>query len=182
MTRQMLKAVRLITGVGIFLLLATSSFASEVDSRENRLKAAYLLNFARFVYWPEEVFSKSEPSMNICVYRDANFLESIDAISNRKVNNKKIKLLLTEDARVIDSCHIIYFSQKIENEFEKIIPEIGDKLILTVSDANGFVDSGGLIELIEVDNKYKFIINDTKSKRAGIRYRSQLLEVAESVK
>lgn len=178
----MLKACRLITGVSFFLLLATSSFAVGIDSRENRLKAAYLLNFARFIYWPEEVFSKSDPSMNICVYKDADFIESIKSISNRKVNNKQIKLILTEDAQAIDSCHIIYFSQQINNNFEKLVPVIGEKLILTVSDVPGFVDSGGLIELIEVDNKYRFIINVTKSKQVGVRYRSQLLEVAESVK
>lgn len=178
----MLKAVRLFTGVSIFLLLATSSFAAEVDSRENRLKAAYLLNFARFVYWPEEVFSSSNPDMNICVYRDSGFLESIKVISDRKVNNRKIKLVLTESINAIDSCHIMYFSQKVKNKFESLVPVIGDKLMLTVSDVSGFVDNGGLIELVEVDNKYKFIINVTKSKRLGIRYRSQLLEVAESVK
>lgn len=173
---------RLMSGISIILLLATSSFAAEFDSRENRLKAAYLLNFARFVYWPEEVFTQPDPSMNICVYRDAEFLKSIDAISSRKVNNKKIKLILTEDENKTGSCHIIYFSQKIEKEISRVVPAIGDRLILTVSDISGFVDAGGLIELIEVDNKYKFIINVTKSKQVGIRYRSQLLEVAESVK
>ena len=53
-------------------------------SREYQLKAAYLLNFARFVYWPEESFSSSADKFNICTYGVSPFGENLNHLLSKK--------------------------------------------------------------------------------------------------
>ena len=51
-----------------------------------------------------------------------------------------------------------------------------------MSDVDGFSSEGGMIEFIRVNNKIKFEINVTQSEKSGIKYKSQLLEVAEKLR
>jgi hypothetical protein len=53
--------------------------------------------------------------------------------------------------------------------------------VLTVGDMNGFLESGGVINLIMENNKVHFEINISAAKRAGIAIRSQLLKLAKRV-
>ena len=54
--------------------------------------------------------------------------------------------------------------------------------VLTVSDVKGFSSEGGMIEFVRLNNRIKFEINVTQSTKSGIKYRSQLLEVAERLR
>lgn len=54
--------------------------------------------------------------------------------------------------------------------------------VLTVSDVQGFSTERGMIEFVRVKNRIKFEINFTQSTKHGIKYRSQLLEVAEKLR
>jgi len=61
-------------------------------TREYQLKAAYLLNFARFVYWPIEVFSSAVDEFEICVYGDSPFGENLKYLLDKKVHARSIKI------------------------------------------------------------------------------------------
>ena len=151
-------------------------------SKEYQLKAAYLLNFARFVYWPEEAFKTTEEEFNICVFGESPFGDSLDKLANKKIQNKKIKLRYVEKIDEDISCHIVYFSDAEKEAYESSISNLSDSITLTVSDIKGFSEKGGMIEFVRVKNKIKFEINVSKSSKSGIKYRSQLLEVAEKLR
>lgn len=164
------------------VLLGWSSPAYSDASQEYQLKAAYLLNFARFIYWPEEVFSDESSDFNICVYGDNPFGDNLDKLSNKKIQKKGINVKYTSDISKKLFCHMVFISESEKNKYVEIINGISDQSILTVSDIDGFCEAGGMIGFIRIKNKIKFEINIDKSTSAGIKYRSQLLEVAEKLK
>ena len=157
-----------------------NSYANK--SREYQLKAAYLLNFARFVYWPEQVFQSKTDGFNICIYGENPFGENLDRLANKTINNRKITLKYSETEEGLKSCHILFVSQSKEENYKLVIENLENATILTVSDIEGFGHSHGMIEFVRVKNKIKFEINVDKSTQASIKYRSQLLEVAEQLR
>ena len=150
-------------------------------SREYQLKAAYLLNFARFIYWPEQVVVTKD-SFNICVVGDSPFGDSLEKLSDKKIKNKKIKVKYTQSFKKESECNIVYISESRGSDYKEIIDNIDKHSILTVSDIEGFASSGGMIGFVRVSNRIKFEINIEKSIKSNIKYRSQLLEVADKLR
>jgi hypothetical protein len=57
---------------------------------------------------------------------------------------------------------------------------LNDANILTVSEGetDDFIKAGGMINLVIVDNKIRFQINDNAAKKAGLTISSKLLSLA----
>jgi len=173
-----------ITYVALITMLVSFSLCGSVQadvSREYKLKAAYLLNFAKFIYWPESVEDTSE-SFNICIIGNSPFGEILDSLSSKKIKNKRIKIAYSENHNKDNQCKIVYISQDKADSYNEILESINNEVVLTVSDIEGFCQFGGMIEFKRVKNKIKFEINVGQSLKSNIKYRSQLLEVAEKLR
>lgn len=155
--------------------------AHEELSREYQIKAAYLLNFARFIYWQESFISTAE-NFNICVIGSNPFDESLKKLSNKKIKNKNIKINYSNSFIKEAKCKIVFISKEKDNNYKETLDKIGNSAVLTVSDIEGFSQYGGMIEFVRVKNKIKFEINLGRSNKSNIKYRSQLLEVAERLR
>lgn len=151
------------------------------DSREYQLKAAYLLNFARFVYWSEQSFLSADSAFSICVYGDNPFKDVVSSLLSKQINNRPIEIHFLEQAKVDRRCQIAFFPETAQTIFTSLKEQLPDH-VLTVSEYAGFCEEGGMIEFIQVDNKIRFEINLSSSTEKGIKYRSQLLEVAERLR
>lgn len=166
----------------VSLTLGGVPHASLADnSREYQLKAAYLLNFARFVYWPEQSFVSEDSAFTICVYGDNPFDGALNSLSNKQINNRSIEIRFIAQLKTDPQCQIAFFPETSQTTYT-ILKEKLPRHVLTVSEYDGFSDDGGMIEFIQVNNKIRFEINLTSSTENGIKYRSQLLEVAERLK
>ena len=165
----------------LFVTASWTGFAGADTAREYQLKAAYLLNFARFVYWPETVLSAEAEYFNICVSGENPFGDSLDKLSDKRIQNKPINVYYEKDIVTISRCHIFYVSDSEKEDYKQTVTELPDGM-LTVSDIEGFSGSGGMIEFVRISNKIKFEINVGESLKKGIKYRSQLLEVAEKLR
>lgn len=171
-----------ISKIIVITLLTFSLLSCSSQAGEAQLKAAYLLNFARFVYWPETAFENSKDIIYLCLYKTCPIEKSLRGLSNRTIQNKKISIEVVNTIDELEKCHVVYFSKENEQDNILIMPRLKDRMLLTVSDSPGFFETDGLIEFVEQQGKIKFKINVTKSKNRGITYRSQLLEVADHLK
>jgi hypothetical protein len=54
--------------------------------------------------------------------------------------------------------------------------------VLTVSDARGFAQAGGMIELYEDNGRMRFAINIDTLQKSGVKLSSRLLDLARIVK
>lgn len=178
----MLKAYFIKTIVMAFVLTMSLITATQADTnREYQLKAAYLLNFARFIYWPSESFESEQSSFNICVYGTSSFDESLNLLLDKKVQGRSIQVDFIDQLKGLSICHILFVNKESVAHFYESIA-LMPRGLLTVSDKEGFGESGGMIEFVRIKNKIKFEINVTESSKSGIKYKSQLLEVAERLR
>lgn len=161
------------------LLLVGNARASEFD--EYAVKAAYLYNFAKFVEWPPGAFANEEAPLLICIAGDNPFGPALASLSGKTVSTHPVEVRYMPMATDLDPCHVVYLSQAEQGRFKAILAKLVRLPILTVSDINDFAKVGGMIGLVEADQRVRFNINLTATRQANLKLSSQLLKLATIV-
>lgn len=151
------------------------------DSVELHVKAAYLLHFVRYVYWPNSPASPSTPVILGVLGVDpmVEVLES--TVSGKTVNNRPIKVKLFNSPTDIDHCDVLFLPKSGSKQLQATLTATSGKPILTVSDSDKFSREGGMVEFLLVDDTVRFAINTGAAENAGLKLSSELLRVAYSV-
>jgi hypothetical protein len=164
--------------LGVLLAVTTAerALAEDAPSRLDQLMAGYVLNFTKFVEWPES--SQSE-ELVICVAGNTGLYSALrSGAETVQVRSHRVTVRTVTDAPSAAGCHVLY----IEPASPLHLTQLGTSApVLTVSDGNGFAHSGGTIELFTQANRLRFIINLENARHAGLRISSNLLQLAASV-
>ena len=105
-----------------------------------------------------------------------NNLEKI--INDRKVNNRSFQFRKYTSVTEVTNCQILFISSSEKNDFAKIMGALHNASILTVSETDGFIQAGGMINFVLQDNKIRFEISDEAAKKGRLRVSSKLLSLA----
>src|SRR5213593_1214229 len=97
------------------LLLAVVSMltarAQESGSVEYKIKAAYLLNFAKFVEWPTNRFPTPKTPIKIGVLGKDPFGADLEHTTARRViEGRKFEIVRTDELETAATCHIVFVS------------------------------------------------------------------------
>jgi hypothetical protein len=172
---------RLIVCVVLAAGLSARNVCAQTVADEYQVKAAYLLNFARFVEWPADVLPASAP-LEIGIVGDDPFGAAIgDVLRGKSANGHPIHLRHLRWDDVLTSCQIIFISTSEEGHLPQILRYLGQNSVLTVSDIDRFSLRGGVIEFRMVGNRVRFDINREPAVAARLSISSKLLSVARAV-
>jgi hypothetical protein len=147
-----------------------------------KVKAALAYKLTKFVEWPAEAFESPDSPLGICLLGGNPFGETLNALSKRKVASRSITVrqaAVVEDAK--NGCHLLFVSATPKLNTAEIVAELADLPILTISDAAGFAEAGGVIELVSKAKRIGFKINLDSAKRSGLRISSSLLHLSTVV-
>jgi len=168
--------------VMLTIVPVSSSCAQQKEiEKAYKIKAAFLLNFAKFINWPEESFQSDKKSFKICVLGDSPFGSSLSPFTSRSVCRKKIDLQYLSTVHQAESCQLLFVSASEKENFGIIQRTLGDRPIAMVSDIEGFAQSGGTIEFVSEENKLSFIINLRRAREQRLEIHSALLNLASEV-
>jgi hypothetical protein len=144
---------------------------------EHHVKAAFLLNFTRFVEWSTAA-DTSEP-FHICIYGNDPFGSIIDEIvSEETVSGRKFSVdRLSHNAP--QGCQLLFVPGS-EPDVPLILAQTG-KGTLTVGEGDQFIRNGGMIALVIENRRVRFDVNLRAAQDAGLRISSRLLKVARWV-
>lgn len=148
---------------------------------EYKIKAAFLLNFAKFISWPEELFTEDSPSFKVCVLGVNPFGSALSTIETRTVSNRKVDLYYVSNPEEATDCHLLFISASEKNNLVRIRKILKDLPIITVSDIKGFAENGGIIEFLTREDKVAFTINLNRARKHGLSIHSALLNLATNV-
>jgi hypothetical protein len=167
------------------LLLLAALFAVPGSARaqvaeEYELKAAFLYNFAKFVDWPPAAFPDPNGSFRICVLGKDPFGASLQAaVGGEEIAGHKLAVadILSRPA----GCQILFISRSERDQTAQILAAVRDSPVLTVGDAPGFLEQGGIINFLLEGTKVRFEINNEAAVRARLTISSKLLQLARRV-
>lgn len=166
--------------VAVLLALAAAGYgyaASDAD----RVKAAFVFNFIKFVEWPAESFDDPDAPIYVCVWGTKSTSALLATLHDKTAKSRAIHVLYTRDAGKLARCHVLYVSKSSAGAYRSIIRGISGRSILSISDISEFAENGGLIGLYRSDNQMRFAINLKATQASGLRMSSTLLKFGKIV-
>jgi hypothetical protein len=162
-----------------FVLFASASPAQ--SPTENQVKAAFLLNFTKFVDWPPGAFADTSSPLTICIFGDDPFGNALDEIvQGETVNGRKIQTRRLRDIPPPHTCQVAYLGSAFRDN-ARLLRGLGSG-VLTVGEGDAFVRDGGIIGFVVENRKVRFDVNRIAAESADLKLSSRLLSVARVVK
>jgi hypothetical protein len=150
--------------------------AQEPKPTEYQLKAAFIYHFAQFVSWPATNSADTGSPFVIGVLGENPFGPVLEQAVHGKTLNEHP--LMVKDIRSLTEANhvqILFISSSEKKRFQEIFAALADKSVLTVGEADTFLESGGIINFVREGTKIHFQINEQAAKNAHLKISSKLL-------
>ena len=172
----------IVTALSVALLVALFAVPCNAAdaTRNSKIKEAYLYNFLKYMEFPDSAVSGSP--ITIGILGDDPFGAALTPITSRTYQGKSIRIKQLAQISDADDCQMVFVCASERGNVSKILSALKGRAVITVSEIDGFVESGGVINLLVIGNRVKFEINQRAAREAGIKISSELLKLATSVK
>ena len=161
--------------LGAALVLAAIPAHGEVTT-ESELKAAYLVNFLKYVEWPAP-----RTTINLCLFGRDSLGPYLAAYEGRHIGGRELRIRKVSSPDQLADCHELFIPDTEEARFAAVMRWVDRQAILTVSDAEMFTREGGAIALIRSEGRLQFDVNADALARAGLRANPQMLRLARQI-
>jgi len=178
-----------IAAVALVATLASVPVAHRVQAAQANLeyevKAAFLYNFAKFVEWPSTAFATPEAPLVFCIIGANPFEGRLERVVNDRTANGR-RIVVRDDVATgqTGGCHLVFVPESEEGSMARLLHPVNaapEAPMLTVGEAEGFTEAGGMIELVVDEGRVRFDINAGMAERRGLKLSSQLLKLARHV-
>ena len=169
----------------LFLLLAAwiagvaqaDTWADRPDKvAEADMKAAYVYNFGAFMEWPES----NRITFNICTLGDDSIGRSLKRYEGKLISNRRVTVARLSSLAAIADCQVLFIGEQEISNLNRIVSELGNQPVLTVTDGAVLSQVGVVISL--VGQRLAFEVNLDYCKRVNLKPQSNLLRLAKNVR
>jgi hypothetical protein len=173
--------------LGSLAISVTNAFPSHPEAAEDRqeydIKAAFLINFARFTVWPDSAFSSPTAPLVLGIYGVDPFDRStFDEIAKKPINGRRLEVRRIQSVSAIEGCHFLFINGVDDKTLSLVIDFLRNKPVLTVGESAGFQAAGGMIRFLVEAEKVRFEINLKQAARARLEVSSKLLALAKTIR
>ena len=140
-------------------------------SQENKIKAAYVLNFTRYIQWPALATFAQAP-LHLCLASSADFYDFIANIILRANASGLYRPIRLENVAQAVNCELTY----LQNPVDPLLPQLRQSLLVVESAA--IVQPKTAITFYISQKKVRFGINMDVINGLNIRVSSELLKLA----
>lgn len=152
------------------------------EASEQALKVAFIYNFAKFTTWPTAAFADPQAPVTVCVVGKHDFGEAFQSIEGKSVGGRSVAVKYLNSYKGKDQCQVVYVAPSEKSRLAKIVETATEAHALLVSDTDGFVDDGTIINMVRRgDDRIGFEINARVAGESGLKLSSKLMNLAERV-
>ncbi len=150
---------------------------------EHEVKAAFIVNFTRFVDWPQGTFAKADAPFVIGIVGRDTFGGAIErATQGKSAGGHSLTVRRVHSDAEFKACQILFVSPSEGERVPKIVAAVKGSPVLTVGEAPGFAKRGGVINLLAEGDRVRIEVNADAAARAHLVVSSRLLGIAKVVK
>jgi YfiR/HmsC-like len=175
----------LVTVLALCLLPCAGTPAEAQSERlsENQIKAGFLFNFTKFVDWPPDAFHDPSVPIELGVVGDTPITDLVlEAAASKIVNGRAVTVKKVKEGQDLRGLHILFVSSAEEKHVTQILERIKGSSVLTVGEADGFAQSGGVINFFVEGNKVRLEINLEAAARSRLKISAKVIAVARLVR
>jgi len=170
----------------LFLFVMVASCASLMSSRagdaapsEAQVKAAFLLNFPKYVEWPATAFAETNSPIVVGIFDSEEVAGEFSIMSRGKiVDGHPICLVRVMSIPQCRGCHILFIGASATRKLPEILPTLRGVNILTVGDGDDFIDRGGMFNLARRDRRIVLEMNLDATRQTQLKISSKLMTLA----
>jgi hypothetical protein len=157
--------------------------AEEEASLEQRVKAAFLYQFAGYVEWPPNSFAQPDTPVTIAVLgADTLAGELKQLVANRTVAGRKVTVRQVKPGESLAGVHILFIGSAESARLGQLTQAGRARPVLTVTEVDGALNQGSMINFVIVDRRVRFEVALDSAEKSGLRLSSRLLAVAQQVR
>ena len=150
---------------------------------ELAVKAAYLAKFAPFVVWPAGAFRGPSAPLVLCVQGDDPFDGMLDRLTEgQSVGAHPIVVRRTQRLDAESGCQIAYLAGSPTQSQTAALKAVEGQPVLTVTDAESDGAARGIVHLVLIGGRVRFVIDEGKAGQSRLEISSKLLALAAEVK
>jgi hypothetical protein len=146
---------------------------------EYQLKAAFLVNFGKFIDWPEPGFSSGTVPFVIGVVGDDPFGDDLDeAIKGKQIGAHPIVARRISSGGDMSGIELAFIGSSEKTRLADTLRRLNSSSAVTVSDIDRFCDAGGIIAFVVDNNRIRFEVNLEAAQKRNLKISSKLLSLA----
>ena len=152
-----------------FALMHSTTRADPAVPLEYQVKAAFLINFVKFLEWPD---SQTKSGIRLCILGNDPFGSKLEDLAAAKGGDIKVDVLRFAKGReaVAAQCHLLFRSFAA-------LAQGADTFTQSPTITVGEDDSTALINLVIVDGKVRFHVDQSGIENRGIKVSSKLMKL-----
>jgi len=148
-----------------------------------QVKAAFLLNFIKFVDWPADTSRAPAGPWQVAVLGDSCFAHALSHLAaGRTVKERSLTVRSVKRLEDAYPCHALFIGSGADALVPAATAPDSSHAVLTVGEPGLFERSGGMIWFVVGEDRVRFAINKDTARQAGLRISSKLLDLAVVVR
>lgn len=163
--------------LAVFSLTNVQSKAGEIE----KYKSLFTINFIRYVGWPEE---SKQGDFVIGVMKNSLLASELKSQTvGKKFGFQNIVVKEFNTINEVSDCQILYVSQGFS--FSRNATELKSRVgknTLIISEDNGAISKGSIINFVVVDDLLKFEVSPTNALDNGLTLSSALVSMKNAIK
>lgn len=153
-----------------------------VHAQELKYKAAFTLNFIRYIGWNDEQ-TKGDFVIGIVGKEPLAAILKEQSVG-RKFGYQDIVIKEFQASDKITPCQVLFIGKgaSFEKNSDKIIKNGGGKGFLLITETPEGINSGSIINFVLEGDVIKFEISEANAKKLNITYNSKLTTMSSAIK
>ena len=152
-----------------------------LEGTEYQIKGAMMINFIKFVEWPNPLIDKPGPTITVGIIGNDNFGNTLDQLEGRTIGGKQLSIRHIDALSQLSDCQVLFISASESHRCYQILRAVAGTPVLTVGEDEDFIRMGGIIRFYNKKNHIRFEINQTAALKSGLKLSAKLLEVAAAI-
>lgn len=158
--------------LALFGFLTIFLFQINLQAQDAKIKSGIIYYFTKYVEWPA---SKSSGDFIICVVGNADIKPYLDVLAKAKtVGTRKIVVKTVNSPSEAKSANIIFLPKAKNSLFGTAVSIAKQYSCLLVTETDGYGRKGTGINLVTINGKPSFEINESATSACKLKVSSKL--------
>lgn len=179
------RAILLWTACCCTTLATLAVFAAPLDNggAERAVKAASIYRFLAYIEWPPSSFARPDSPLVIGVAGADELADELSRITaDRVADGKPIQVRKLQPSDTLAGLHVLFIGRSPADSQAQLLRLALAHPILTVTDTEGALALGSMINFRLVDGRVRFEVSLGAAERSGLKISSRMLQVALAVR
>jgi len=157
-----------------------ATFGRCLEGTEDQIKGAMMVNFIKFIQWPDHVTEQTGGKLTIGIFGRDSFGQTLDHLEGRTIGDYRLSIRRFDNLDQLSQCQMLFICESETQRVPQILSEVAGLPILTIGEDEDFLRSGGIIRFYMDKKHVRFEINKTAAQEADLKISAKLIEIASA--